>query len=115
MTQLINDWSGDSGVCETVVLWTGKSGRRYTMSKISVQGMALATGRVYALVEAGVIRWIGTTTDLIADQFSRDRFRQVSGNGAQMFSLPAPDDELACMTLAWDLEGTAHYDTRDAA
>lgn len=115
MTQFAHDWLGDTGASETAVLWTGKSGRRYTMSKISVQGMALATGRVYALVEAGVIRWVGTAADLIADHFSRDRFRQVSSNGAQMFSLPAPDDELACMTIAWDLEGTAHFNARDAA
>lgn len=97
------------------VLWTGRSGRRYMMTHVIGEGIALVPARLYALAEDGVIRWAGTAEDLIADQSSRARFRRSAANGAQMLSLPAPQDELGRMTLVWDLEGTRNLPGRSAA
>lgn len=100
---------------EQAVLWTGKSGRRYKMTRVEGAGAAMVAARLYALAEGGVIRWAGTAEDLIGDETSRARFRRASANGAQMLSLAAPKDPLAIMTLVWDLEGSRHRTGRSAA
>lgn len=97
------------------LLWTGRSGRRYLMSRVVEERARMAAAQFYALVEHGVIRWAGTAEDLIADPMSRQRFRTVSAAGAQMLSMAAPGEPLAIMTLAWDLEGTRQYPDRNAA
>lgn len=97
------------------VLWTGRSGRRYAMTRERSASAALAPARLYALEDHGVIRWAGTAEDLIGDHVSRERFRRAVAEGAQMFSLAAPADPLTAMTLAWDLDGSRHFSGRDAA
>lgn len=97
------------------VLWAGRSGRQYAMTDEPRGHTALATGRLYVLAEKGVARWAGTVRDLVEDQASRARFRKASANGAALFSMPAPADELALMTLVWDIEGTRRLESRDAA
>lgn len=98
-----------------VVVWTGRSGRRYLVSRVEGAQTALVPARLYLLSAAGVIRWVGTAGDLIADQFSRTRFRQLTASGAELLSMAAPEDDLGRMTLAWDLEGTSRFTGRDAA
>lgn len=88
------------------VLWTGRSGRRYVLSAVDIDGFMLREGRLYVLETGGTIRWAGTSGDLIADPASRARFRAALAEDAAIMSLPAPADELARMTLVWDLEGS---------
>lgn len=97
------------------ILWTGRSGRRYTMTRVNGDDLSLRPARLYVLAEEGVIRWAGTADDLIADQSSRARFRNAVAEGAQMLSMPAPEDDLARMTLVWDLDGTRRLAGRSAA
>lgn len=97
------------------VLWTGRSGRRYTMSMADTDTSSLQPARLYVLAGESVIRWVGTAEDLIADQTSRARFRAAVSEGAQMLSLSTPVDDLARMTLIWDLEGTRRPASRNAA
>lgn len=88
------------------VLWTGRSGRRYVLTAVELDGFALHDGQLYALAYDGTIRWAGTSEDIIADHASRARFRAALGEHTTVMTLPAPADELARMTLVWDLEGT---------
>lgn len=115
MTQSETTRKFANGAEGAAVLWTGRSGRRYMMTHVLGEGIALVPAQFYALAEDGVIRWAGTAEDLIADQASRARFRRSAANGAQMLSLSAPLDELARMTLIWDLEGTRNLPGRSAA
>lgn len=108
----VNINSKDAG---GALLWTGRSGRRYLMARVTSDRARMAAAQFYALVEHGVIRWAGTAEDLIADPMSRQRFRKVSAAGAQMLSMAAPDEPIAIMTLTWDLEGTRQYPDRNAA
>src|SRR5690554_4732959 len=96
----------DMGAPAAVVVWTGRSGRRYPLLRESEAGAALAPGRLYALEAEEAIRWAGTAEDLIADSTSRTRFRRLMAAGARLLSLVAPADPLAVMTLVWDLEGS---------
>lgn len=88
------------------VLWTGRSGRRYVLRAVDIEGFALEEGQLYALVSQGTIRWAGISDDIITDHVSRARFRAALGDDTSIMTLPAPADELARMTLVWDLEGT---------
>lgn len=97
------------------LLWTGRSGRRYQMTEVGEAGATMAPARLYALEEDGVIGWAGTAEDLIGDYISREKFRRLSALGARLFSLAAPADPLAAMTLVWDLVGSRHYRGRSAA
>lgn len=92
-----------------VLLWTGRSGRRYPMTLVGEVGAPMAAERLYALEDNGVIGWVGTAEDLIVDHHSREKFRKLSGLGARLFSLAAPRDPLAMMTLVWDLEGSRRF------
>jgi hypothetical protein len=96
----------DSTIEPLRTLWTGRSGRRYVLTAVDLEGFALRDGQLYALASGGTIRWAGISDDLITDHVSRTRFRTALSNGATIMSLPAPADELARMTLVWDLEGT---------
>ncbi|WP_196260654.1 hypothetical protein [Pelagibacterium limicola] len=97
------------------VLWTGRSGRRYVLTAVEMDGFALREGQLYVLATEGTIRWAGVAGDLIADHASRARFRATLGEGAVIMNLPAPVDELARLTLVWDLEGTHAHPGRTAA
>lgn len=97
------------------VLWTGRSGRRYVLTAVGLEGFALEEGQLYALASDGTIRWAGISDDLIADHASRARFRAALGEDTTIMTLPAPADELARMTLVWDLEGTHARPTLSAA
>ncbi|GGA35264.1 hypothetical protein [Pelagibacterium lentulum] len=97
------------------IMWIGRSGRRYVLQRVLEEGHVLVEGALYALVNGNAIAWAGTAQNLIEDQASRARFRRAAGEGAVLFSLPAPDEELACMTLVWDLEGTRRNPGRNAA
>lgn len=108
-----NDIAGRGPVAS--IMWIGRSGRRYVLKPVFEQGHVLVEGALYVLVDDNVIVWVGTAQNLIEDQASRARFRRSAGEGAVLFSLPAPDEELACMTLAWDLEGTRRNPDRNAA
>ncbi|MCD7061292.1 hypothetical protein [Pelagibacterium xiamenense] len=110
-----NEIADMTGAESQVVLWTGRSGRRYTMMRERGDAVAMAPAKIYLLSVGDVIRWAGTAGDLIDDHASRARFRQASARGAQMLSMPAPEDELARMTLVWDLDGMPHYPGRNAA
>ena len=91
------------------LLWTGRSGRRYQMAPVGETGGAMEAGKLYALEDDGVIGWAGTAEDLIVDPVSRGRFQRLSATGARLFSLSAPIDPLAAMTLVWDLEGSRRF------
>jgi len=97
------------------VLWTGRSGRRYVLTTVQPDGFALREGQLYVLSNHGTIRWAGISEDLITDHASRARFRAALGEGASILTLPAPGDDLARMTLVWDLEGTSASADRNAA
>lgn len=97
------------------VLWTGRSGRRYVLTAVALEGFALKEGQLYALAADGTISWAGISDDLIADHASRARFRAALEAGATIMTLPAPGDELARMTLVWDLEGTHQRASLSAA
>lgn len=99
----------------TSIMWIGRSGRRHVLQRVLQEGHVLAEGALYALVDGNAIAWAGTAQNLIEDQASRARFRRAAGEGAVLFSLPAPDEELACMTLVWDLEGTRRNPGKNAA
>jgi hypothetical protein len=88
------------------VLWTGRSGRRYVLTAVELDGFALHEGQLYALASDGTIRWAGTSEDIIADHASRARFREALDAHSSIMTITAPTDELARMTLVWDLEGT---------
>lgn len=97
------------------VLWTGRSGQRYVLTTVQPEGFALREGQLYVLSNHGTIRWAGISEDLITDHASRARFRAALGEGASILTLPAPGDDLARMTLVWDLEGTSASADRNAA
>lgn len=97
------------------VLWTGRSGRRYVLATVQPDGFSLRQGQLYVLSSHGTIRWAGISEDLITDHASRARFRAALHEGASILTLPAPGDDLARMTLVWDLEGTHASANRNAA
>ncbi len=99
-------WAPESATEPLRVLWTGRSGRRYVLTSVELEGFALREGHLYALAAGGTIRWAGVSEDLVSDHASRTRFRAALAEGALVLTLPAPADELARMTLVWDLEGT---------
>lgn len=115
MMTMQSEWADTVDADTRAVLWTGRSGRRYTMTREGDDMAAMASARLYLVAVGGVIRWAGTAGDLIADHASRARFRRASAKGAQLLSMPAPEDELARMTLVWDLEGMPRYPGRNAA
>jgi hypothetical protein len=107
-----------SGFAQTAshpVVWAGRSGRRYVMQRIAEGSPTMSATLLYVLAVDGIVRWVGMAQELIVDQASRARFRRASDDGAQMFALAAPKDEIGQMTLAWDLDGTHHLEGRSAA
>lgn len=108
-------WETNGDAVEGGSMWAGRSGRQYMMTRVDGDRTFMAAARLYALAERGVIRWAGTAQDLIGDYLSRERFRRLNAQGAQMLTMPSPADPLALMTLAWDLEGGHVIAGRDAA
>lgn len=105
----------EGGIEALRVLWTGRSGRRYVLTAVEAEGFALREGQLYVLCDHGTIRWAGVSEDLVIDHTSRARFRTALAAGASILTLPAPGNDLARMTLVWDLEGTHATVGRSAA
>ena len=85
------------------------------LTAVEAEGFALREGQLYVLCDHGTIRWAGVSEDLVIDHTSRARFRTALAAGASILTLPAPGNDLARMTLVWDLEGTHAAVGRSAA
>lgn len=84
--------------------WRGRSGQRYSLLEVQDRS-SIRSSHIYALAESGIVRWVGTAESLLADPVSREKFRQQDGARTLMLAMPFAGDELAAMTLVWDLEG----------
>jgi len=96
------------------VNWQGKSGRAYLLSPDRFDSFALVPGNLYVVASGALVLWVGSIDDIVNDQQSRARFRLAMDCADRVFHLAAPADEVARMTLIWDLEG-AEPETLSAA
>ncbi|MCF1744840.1 hypothetical protein [Paradevosia shaoguanensis] len=87
------------------VSWKGKSGRAYGLVVERFDNFALVPGKLYVIASGSLVLWVGSIDDVINDQQSRARFRLAMDCADRVCSLAAPDDEVARMTVIWDLEG----------
>ena len=87
-----------------VTNWRGRSGRFYALAPVPLASFSLAGSSLYLLAAEDRVLWVGTAADLVADSASRQRFRAALRLGEAAFSITAPADDVARMTMAWDLE-----------
>jgi len=85
--------------------WTGKSGRAYDLLAERFDNFALISGNLYVVASGTLVLWVGSVEDVVNDQQSRARFRLAMDCADRVFRLKAPEDEVARMTVIWDLEG----------
>ena len=85
--------------------WRGRSGRFYALTPERLDAFGLASGDLYLLALGGNVLWVGTAHDVINDAPSRSRFRLALETADRAFTVEADADDLARMTLVWDLEG----------
>ncbi|HEY4199026.1 MAG TPA: hypothetical protein VGM83_00550 [Devosiaceae bacterium] len=98
-----------------IVRWRGKSGRAYPLTSEKFDDFALHSGELYVVANGDMVLWVGSDADIINDQSSRARFRLAIDCADRVFSLDAPSDEVARMTLVWDLEGAEPLNGLSAA
>jgi hypothetical protein len=94
-----------SQVLPRQVNWRGRSGRFYALIAERLDSFALTTTGLHMLARGGVPMWVGSAHDVIHDAASRARFRLALEAADRAFAVDAADDELARMTVVWDLEG----------
>lgn len=87
------------------VHWQGKSGRAYALVAERFESFALVPGNLYVVASGSLVLWVGSADDVVNDQQSRARFRLAMDCADRVFRLAAPADEVARMTVIWDLEG----------
>lgn len=87
------------------VNWKGKSGRAYALLAEKFENFALNDGNLYVVASGSLVLWVGSAHDVINDQQSRARFRLAMDCADRVFRLASPTDEVARMTVIWDLEG----------
>lgn len=97
------------------MVWRGRSGRCYTLVPERQENFVLAHGDLYLIAKDDDVRWVGTAGDLIDDQASRQRFRSAVAEASAIFRMAGPRDELARMTIAWDLEAGERMSELSAA
>ncbi len=85
--------------------WHGRSGDVYALEVIPLDLLELDMEHLVVLAEDGLVVWVGSARDVIENHLSRERLRLAMRRGAKAFRTEAPADELARLTLAWDLEG----------
>jgi hypothetical protein len=96
---------GTSFLLARPVNWRGRSGRFYALTPERLDAFGLANGGLYLLALGGNVLWVGTAQDVINDAQSRSRFRLALETADRAFTVEADADDLARMTLVWDLEG----------
>jgi len=87
------------------VNWRGRSGRFYALTPERLDAFALSTDGLYMLARGTLPMWVGSAHDVIHDAASRSRFRLALEAADRAFAIEAGADELARMTVVWDLEG----------
>ncbi len=87
------------------VNWRGRSGRYYALTPEKLDSFALATDGLYMLARGTLPMWVGSAHDVIHDPQSRSRFRLALATADRAFAVASDDDDLARMTVVWDLEG----------
>lgn len=87
------------------VNWRGRSGRFYALTPERLDAFGLATGDLYLLALGGNVLWVGNANDVVNDAQSRSRFRLALDCADRAFAVDAAADDLARVTLVWDLEG----------
>lgn len=83
----------------------GESGTRYGLRPEPMADFVLETDRLYLLSDGKRMLWAGTAADLIEDPLSRAGFRAALSLANQAYSLKAPTDPMARMSLSFDLMG----------
>lgn len=85
--------------------WRGRSGRPYDLVVDRLESFALNPRDLHMIVHGGRVGWVGTEADLIHDQASRARFLLAMHGATAVYHIAAPGDDVARLTLSWDLEG----------
>lgn len=93
-----------------VAQWRGRSGRVHALTPLVLADFSLEAGRIYVLAASGTVCWVGEIGDLVADAANRTAFRNALASADAAFAIAAPEDEIARMTLAWDLEAATLVD-----
>lgn len=95
--------------------WRGASGQLYALIPGAIESFALNGSDLYLLAEGALVRWVGSAHDVIGDAASRTRLRLALEHSDAVFHLAAPNNEVARMSLAWDLEGARPVTALSAA
>jgi hypothetical protein len=77
----------------------------HRLTVLPLDAFSLEPGRLYVLAEAGRVLWVGDMDGLVAAAAERQSFRAALRRADSAHAIAAPVDEVARMTLAWDLEG----------
>ena len=85
--------------------WSGRSGRTYLLDPIRVDSLSLEGTDLYILARGSLVLWAGSSTDVVDDPQSRARFRLALTCADRAFRVADCDDDVARMTIVWDLEG----------
>lgn len=89
----------------TAINLRGESGALYALRAEPMADFILQTDRLYLLSDGEQMLWGGTAADLIEDPLSRAGFRAALGLANAAWSLAAPADPMARMSLTFDLLG----------
>lgn len=95
--------------------WRGRSGQDYRLLAEKLDSFVVSGSDLYLIVHGDSVGWVGSEQDLIHDQQSRSRFLLAMQGATAVYRLPAPKDDVARMTVTWDLEGAAPLGILSAA
>lgn len=95
--------------------WRGRSGRLYALSPEPAHNGKLVESDLYLVEGATDVLWVGSAKALVADAASRSRFRAATSGSYKLYRLANPPDEVASMTLQWDLEAAVRVRGAPAA
>ena len=87
------------------VNWRGRSGRFYALSPERLADFALKSDELYLIALGHNVLWAGSSRDVVNDPLSRARFRLALTCADRVFHVESSGDEIARMTIVWDLEG----------
>jgi hypothetical protein len=93
------------GSGETGADWRGRSGNVHRLTTLPLGAFSLEPGWLYVLAASSRVLWVGDMDGLVGAAVERQNFREALDRADSAYAIAAPMDEVARMTLAWDLEG----------
>ncbi len=100
LKQIRSEYSG----LDNSVNWRGRSGKIYRLIREKLADFALLEQDIYIILSKGQPFWVGTAADLIANEYSRERFREAIIVADNVLRLKDNSDDITKMNIIWDIE-----------